>query len=99
MDSISVQVFSEGPAGPRMFGRFGMRYSKWLLAAALVASGAPAHAQVSGIFFFGDSNSDSGRYLYLPEVKGDPTTFATGGGFTPHPGPMFSLGPRSYFGF
>jgi len=51
-----------------------MRYSKWFVAAALLICGSPAHAQVSGIFFFGDSNSDSGRYLYLPEVKGNPAT-------------------------
>jgi outer membrane lipase/esterase len=75
-----------------------MRYSKWLLAAAFLASGTPAHAQVSGIFLFGDSNVDSGRYLYLPEVKGNPATFATGGGFTTNPGPMWSVAFGSYFG-
>ena len=75
-----------------------MRYSKWLLAAAFLASGTPVHAQVSGIFLFGDSNVDSGRYLYLPEVKGDPTTFATGGAYTTNPGPVWSVALGSRFG-
>jgi hypothetical protein len=46
-----------------------MRYLKWFLPAAFLASINPAHAQFSGIVFFGDSNTDSGRYLYLPEVR------------------------------
>jgi outer membrane lipase/esterase len=75
-----------------------MRYSKWLFAAALLLLGTPAHAQVSGIFFFGDSNVDSGRYLYLPEVKGNPATFATGGAYTTNPGPVWSVALGSYFG-
>ena len=75
-----------------------MRYSKWLLAAAFLASGTPVHAQVSGIFLFGDSNVDSGRYLYLPEVKGDPSTFATGGAYTTNPGPVWSVALGSRFG-
>ena len=75
-----------------------MRYSKWLVAAALLASGSYARAQVAGIFFFGDSNSDSGRYLNLPEVKGNPATFATGGAYTTNPGPVWSVALGSYFG-
>jgi outer membrane lipase/esterase len=76
-----------------------MRHLKWFLAAAFLASIAPAHAQFSGIVFFGDSNTDSGRYLYLPEVKGDPTTFAAFGGYTTNPGPMWSTALGSFFGF
>ena len=75
-----------------------MRYSKWLLAAAFLASATPARAQVSGIFFFGDSNSDSGRYLFLPQVVGNPATFATAGGYTTNPGPMWTVALGSFFG-
>ncbi len=76
-----------------------MRYLKWFLAAGLLASAIPAHAQFSGVVFFGDSNSDSGRYLFLPEVKGNPATFATFGGYTTNPGPMWSVALGSFFGF
>jgi outer membrane lipase/esterase len=75
-----------------------MRYLKWFLPAAFLASINPAHAQFSGIVFFGDSNTDSGRYLYLPEVRGNPATFATFGGFTTNPGPMWSTALGSFFG-
>jgi outer membrane lipase/esterase len=76
-----------------------MRYLKWVVTAALLASIDPAHAQFSGIVFFGDSNTDSGRYLYLPEIKGNPATFASGGGYTTNPGPMWSVALGSYLGF
>jgi outer membrane lipase/esterase len=76
-----------------------MRYLKWVLTAAFLVSINPAHAQFSGIVFFGDSNTDSGRYLYLPEVKGNPATLATFGGFTTNPGPMWSTALGSFFGF
>jgi outer membrane lipase/esterase len=75
-----------------------MRLLKWLFAAALLASVNPANAQFNGIVFLGDSNTDSGRYLYLPEVKGNPATFATFGGFTTNPGPMWSTAIGSFFG-
>src|SRR5579871_5992736 len=75
-----------------------MRYLKWSLAAAFLASVTPAHAQFNGVVFFGDSNTDSGRYLYLPEVKGNPATFATFGGFTTNPGPMWSTALGCFFG-
>src|ERR1700751_4526339 len=75
-----------------------MRLLKWLFAAALLASVNPANAQFNCIVFFGDSNTDSGRYLYLPEVKGNPATFATFGGFTTNPGPMWSTSLGSLFG-
>jgi outer membrane lipase/esterase len=75
-----------------------MRYFRWVLAAAFLALVTPAHAQFNGVVFFGDSNTDSGRYLYLPEVKGNPATFATFGGFTTNPGPMWSTALGSFFG-
>jgi outer membrane lipase/esterase len=83
-----------------------MRFSKWFFKAAflpsifvpMLASTSPASAQFAGITFFGDSNSDSGRYLFLPEVKGNPATFATFGGYTTNPGPMWSVALGSYFG-
>jgi outer membrane lipase/esterase len=76
-----------------------MRYLKWVFTAAFLATINPANAQFSGIVFFGDSNTDSGRYLYLPEVKGNPATFASGGGFTTNPGPMWSVALGAYLGF
>jgi outer membrane lipase/esterase len=76
-----------------------MQYLKWFLAAAFSASITPAQAQFSDIVFFGDSNTDSGRYLYLPEVKGNPATFAAFGGYTTNPGPMWSTALGSFFGF
>jgi outer membrane lipase/esterase len=76
-----------------------MRCLKWFLTAAFLASINPVHAQFSGIVFFGDSNTDSGRYLYLPEVKANPATFASAGGYTTNPGPMWSVALGSYLGF
>ncbi len=63
------------------------------------AVAAPAFAQTfTNTIFFGDSNSDSGRYLYLPLIKGDPTSFATAGAFTTNPGPEWSVGLGQRFG-
>jgi len=75
-----------------------MRHLKWIFAAGFLTSVTPANAQFNGIVFFGDSNTDSGRYLYLPEVKGNPATFAAFGGFTTNPGPMWSTALGSFFG-
>jgi outer membrane lipase/esterase len=69
------------------------------LAAALGLLAQPATAQnFSNTLFFGDSNSDSGRYLYLPEVKGNPAIFATGGAFTTNPGPEWTVALGQKFG-
>src|ERR1700685_1339338 len=76
-----------------------MRYLKWVLTAAFLASIGPANAQVFGVVFFCDSNTDSGPYLFLPEVKATPATFATFGGFTTNPGPMWSTALGSFFDF
>ena len=71
-----------------------------LVACALLGLITPASAQTfSGIFFFGDSVTDSGRYLYLPKVVGDPATLATFGQHTTNPGPQYSILLGSYFGF
>jgi outer membrane lipase/esterase len=57
----------------------------------------PATAQnFSNTIFFGDSNSDSGRYLYLPEIKGGST--ATGPAFTTNPGPEWTVTLGQKFG-
>src|SRR4051794_28252220 len=53
----------------------------------------------SGIIFFGDSNTDSGRYLYLPATKNNPATFATAGGYTTNPSPLWSNALGSLLGF
>jgi outer membrane lipase/esterase len=58
---------------------------------------APATAQnFSNTIFFGDSNSDSGRYLYLPEIK--PGPLASGGAFTTNPGPEWTVTLGQKFG-
>jgi outer membrane lipase/esterase len=68
-----------------------------ILCAALVISG-PATAQTfSNTIFFGDSNSDSGRYFYLPQTKGG-SNFANPGGFTTNPDPLWSQLIGQHFG-
>ena len=67
------------------------------LMAAVGVYAAPAAAQnFSNTIFFGDSNSDSGRYLYLPEIKGGP--LATGAAFTTNPGPEWTVALGQKFG-
>ena len=64
---------------------------------ALVAiSGSAAAQNFSNTFFFGDSNTDSGRYLYLgsPSSKAPPGT----GAFTTNPGPEWSVALGQKFG-
>src|SRR5690348_1300282 len=62
--------------------------------------GTQAQAQnFSGIIFFGDSNTDSGRYLYLPAIKNNPASFASAGGYTTNPSPLWSNALGSYLGF
>jgi hypothetical protein len=57
-----------------------MGFRSWLASIALLGQVTPVSAQTfSGIIFFGDSITDSGRYLYLPKVIGDPSTLATFG--------------------
>src|SRR5271168_2232949 len=75
-----------------------MRFLKWFLAAACLASISPTNAQFNGVVFFGDSNTDSGRYLYLPATVGNPNTIAKFGGYTTNPGPMWSTAIGSFFG-
>src|ERR1700761_8953981 len=68
-----------------------------ILCAALVISG-PASAQTfSNTIFFGDSNSDNGRYFYLPQTKGG-SNFANPGGFTTNPDPLWSQLIGQHFG-
>src|SRR6516225_8127031 len=72
-----------------LWGRMGGR--SWLASIALLGVITPASAQTfSGIVLFGDSATDNGRYLYLPKIAGDPTSFATVGPHTTSPDPMYS---------
>jgi outer membrane lipase/esterase len=81
--------------GPFVAGRTKIRIAVLLSAAGLF--GTPAVAQsFSNTFFFGDSNSDSGRYLYLPEIKLG--ALATGGAFTTNPGPEWTVALGQRFG-
>jgi outer membrane lipase/esterase len=67
------------------------------LAVAAVLYAVPASAQkFTNTIFFGDSNSDSGRYLYLPETI--PGALATGGAFTTNPGPEWTVALGQKFG-
>jgi outer membrane lipase/esterase len=76
-------------------GRTQQRVALLSVAAALYV--APASAQnFNNTIFFGDSNSDSGRYLYLPETI--PGTLATGGAFTTNPGPEWTVALGKKFG-
>jgi outer membrane lipase/esterase len=80
---------------PSAAGRTKTRIAVLLSAAGLFAT--PAVAQnFSNTIFFGDSNSDSGRYLYLPEIKLGP--LATGGAFTTNPGPEWTVALGQRFG-
>lgn len=63
----------------------------------VLASQAEAQ-NFSNTIFFGDSNSDSGRYLYLPVVKANPNSKAAVGAFTTNPGPEWSVALGSHFG-
>lgn len=70
-----------------------------LLSAALMAVCSSTSAQTfNNLVFFGDSASDSGRWLYLPRIIGDNTTFATVGGFTTNPGAVWSVDLGRRFG-
>jgi outer membrane lipase/esterase len=76
-------------------GRTKARVATLAVAAGLYA--VPASAQnFSNTFFFGDSNSDSGRYRYLPETI--PGTLATGAAFTTNPGPEWTVALGQKFG-
>ena len=67
------------------------------LIAAMGLYAAPATAQnFSNTIFFGDSNSDSGRYRYLPEIIAGP--LATGAAFTTNPGPEWTVALGQKFG-
>ena len=68
-------------------------------AASLIATATSASSQTfNNLVFFGDSASDSGRWLYLPRIIGDNTTFATVGGFTTNPGAVWSVALGQRFG-
>ena len=80
--------------GSSTTGRMKVRIA---LMAAVGLYAVPAAAQnFSNTIFFGDSNSDSGRYLYLPEIKAGP--LATGAAFTTNPGPEWTVALGQKFG-
>jgi outer membrane lipase/esterase len=75
-----------------------MRTSTALLSTSLLlAIASPAGAQsFSNTIFFGDSSSDSGRYLYLPSVSGLAPPGA--GAYTTNPDPEWSVVLGQKFG-
>jgi outer membrane lipase/esterase len=62
----------------------------------LVLAGPAAAQNFSNTFFFGDSNSDSGRYRYIPQVKNG-STF-TFGAYTTNPGLEWTVALGQHFG-
>jgi outer membrane lipase/esterase len=70
------------------------------LLAGLLFSGQTDAQNFGNTIFFGDSNSDSGRYLYLnnPGPGGSPSSPPGTGAYTTNPGPEWSVALGSKFG-
>jgi outer membrane lipase/esterase len=58
-----------------------------------LAGGAAKAQQFDNTIFFGDSNTDSGQFLFVPPKKGDPGSIAPPGtgAFTTNPDPEWSV--------
>jgi outer membrane lipase/esterase len=72
-----------------------------LFAFALSLVAQPASSQnFSNIVFFGDSLTDSGRYLHLPAIIGNRASLAPPGtgAYTTNPGPVWSVALGQRFG-
>jgi outer membrane lipase/esterase len=63
----------------------------------LIMAGPASAQSFSNTIFFGDSNTDNGRYLYLPQTKGG-ANFAKAGPYTTNPDPMWSVLIGQHFG-
>jgi outer membrane lipase/esterase len=63
------------------------------IVALSLAAGAARAQQFDNTIFFGDSNTDSGQFLYVPQKIGDPSTIAPPGtgAFTTNPDPEWSV--------
>ena len=96
-DSRNVQCHADkDKTGVADRGRAKARIAA-MVAAAMGLYAAPAAAQnFSNTIFFGDSNGDSGRYRYLPELIAGP--LATGAAFTTNPGPEWTVALGQKFG-
>jgi outer membrane lipase/esterase len=75
--------------------------SKLALAVLLSLSGAVNAQSFSSLVVFGDSNSDDGRYKYLPTTKTGTVATATAnnGSFTTNPGQVWTDQLGNKFGF
>ena len=72
----------------------------WLTLALLATTAMPAAAQnFSNTIFFGDSNTNSGRYIYI-SFTNPPVNFANSnaGAYTTNPGPEWSVALGQRFG-
>lgn len=78
------------------FGLLRRFLSLFLLGFMGVATSAQGQT-FNNLIFFGDSNTDSGRYVYLPQTIGDSSTIRKGG-FTTNPGLMWSTALGQRFG-
>lgn len=67
-----------------------------IVGVGLIVSGPAAAQTFSNTIFFGDSNTDNGRYRYLPPVKGG--LLVTPGSFTTNPDPLWSALLGQHFG-
>jgi outer membrane lipase/esterase len=68
---------------------------------AIVSHTHPSAAQsFSNTFFFGDSSTDSGRYVYIPATIGSPRSLAPAGAgaYTTNPDPEWSVALGQKFG-
>ncbi|MBU3537414.1 autotransporter outer membrane beta-barrel domain-containing protein [Polynucleobacter sp. UK-Gri1-W3] len=66
------------------------------LISAVLFSGQAFAQSYSNLIIFGDSNSDSGRYKYIPSYTGG--ALATYGAFTTNPGAEWTVGLGQKFG-
>ena len=66
------------------------------LISAVLFSGQAFAQSYSNLIIFGDSNSDSGRYKYIPSSTGG--SLATYGAFTTNPGAEWTVGLGQKFG-
>jgi len=74
-----------------------LKYKLKIALASLAIFSSAASAQTfSNMIFFGDSNTDSGRYKYIPSTVGG--SLATYGAFVTNPGPEWSVGLGQRFG-
>src|SRR5260221_802621 len=69
-----------------------------VLGLGLIVAGPAAAQNFTNTIFFGDSNTDSGRYHYIPRIVGNPASIANPGAYTTNFDPMWSVLMGQHFG-